>query len=66
MEVFYAMIGAVNGFVWGPVMLILILGTGLYMTLGLRFLPVRLIPEGFRLIWKGRKEDKEEGEISPF
>ncbi len=66
METIYAMIGTVNGFVWGPVMLILILGTGLYLTLGLRFLPVRLIPEGFRLLWKGRKEDKEEGEISPF
>jgi AGCS family alanine or glycine:cation symporter len=66
METVYGMIGAVNGFVWGPVMLFLILGTGLYLTLGLRFLPVRLIPEGFRLIWKGRKEGKEEGEISPF
>lgn len=66
METIYGMIGTVNGFVWGPVMLILILGTGLYLTLGLRFLPVRLIPEGFRLLWKGRKEDKQEGEISPF
>ncbi|MBU1641754.1 sodium:alanine symporter family protein [bacterium] len=66
METLYAMIGAANSFVWGPVMLILILGTGLYLTLGLRFLPVRLIPEGFKLIWKGRKEDREEGEISPF
>ncbi len=66
MEAVYSMIGAVNGFVWGPVMLVLILGTGLYLTLGLRFLPVRHIPDGFRLIWKGRKEDKKEGEISPF
>ncbi len=66
METLNAMIAAANGFVWGPVMLVLILGTGLYLTLGLRFLPVRLIPEGFRLIWKGRKEDREEGEISPF
>jgi len=66
METIYTIIGTVNGFIWGPVMLILILGTGLYLTLGLRFLPVRLIPEGFRLIWKGRKEDTQEGEISPF
>jgi len=66
MEELKAIIGAINGFVWGPVMLILILGTGLYLTFGLRFLPVRLIPEGFRLIWKGRIEGKEEGEISPF
>lgn len=66
MEAIHEIIGAVNGFVWGPVMLVLILGTGLYLTLGLRFLPVRHIPDGFRLIWRGRKEDQEEGEISPF
>jgi len=66
MEAIHSMIAAFNGFVWGPVMLILILGTGLYLSLGLRFLPVRLVPEGFRLLWRGRKEDQEEGEISPF
>ncbi len=66
METLHAMIAAANGFVWGPVMLVLILGTGLYLSMGLRFLPVRHIPEGFRLIWRGRKEDREEGEISPF
>jgi len=66
METISAIVGAINGFVWGPVMLVLILGTGLYLTFGLRFLPVRLIPEGFKLIWQGRKEGKEEGEISPF
>ena len=66
MEAIYALIGSVNSFVWGPVMLILILGTGLYLSIGLRFLPVRLIPEGFKLIWQGRKEDTQEGEISPF
>ncbi|MEN8147361.1 MAG: sodium:alanine symporter family protein [Campylobacterota bacterium] len=66
MEALHAMIGAVNGFVWGPVMLILILGTGLYLTIGLRFLPLRHIPDGFKLIWQGRKEDRQEGEISPF
>ena len=66
METISSIVGSINGFVWGPVMLVLILGTGLYLSLGLRFLPIRLIPEGFRLIWKGRKEGKEEGEISPF
>ncbi len=66
MEALHSIIGAVNGFVWGPVMLILILGTGLYLTLGLRFLPIRKISKGFSLIWQGRKEGDQEGEISPF
>ena len=60
------MIETLNGIVWGPFMLALILGTGLYLSVGLKFMPVRMVGEGFRLIFKGRKEDSKEGEISPF
>ena len=60
------MIETLNGIVWGPFMLALILGTGLYLSIGLKFMPVRMVSEGFRLIFKGRKEDSKEGEISPF
>ncbi len=57
----------INSFVWGPVMLILLLGTGLFMTLGLRFLTFRRIPQGFKKLWKGRaKREGAEGELSPF
>ncbi len=57
----------INSFVWGPVMLILLLGTGLFMTLGLRFLTFRRIPQGFKKLWKGRKtREGVEGELSPF
>lgn len=62
----YDFIGLVNGIVWGPLMLFLILGTGLYLSLGLKFMPLRMIKAGFILIYKGRVEDKKEGEISPF
>lgn len=65
-ESIYSFIGTINGIVWGPLMLALILGTGLYLSLGLKFMPIRMIAEGFRLIFKGRKEDRKEGEISPF
>lgn len=65
-ESIYSFIGIINGIVWGPLMLALILGTGLYLSLGLKFMPIRMIIEGFRLIFKGRKEDRKEGEISPF
>jgi len=60
------MIETLNGIVWGPFMLALILGTGLYLSIGLKFMPIRMISEGFRLIFQGRKEDSKEGEISPF
>ncbi len=66
MESIHNLIGTLNGIVWGPFMLALILGTGLYLSIGLKFMPIRMISEGFRLIFAGRKEDSKEGEISPF
>ncbi|MBH9306834.1 sodium:alanine symporter family protein [Pseudomonas aeruginosa] len=56
-----------NGVVWGPLMLVLILGTGLYLMLGLKFMPLVRLGVGFRLLWQGRsKDDESSGEISPF
>ncbi len=66
MENIYTFIGTINGLVWGPLMLALILGTGLFLSIGLKFMPIRMIKAGFILIFQGRKEDKKEGEISPF
>ena len=54
-----------NGLVWGVPMLVLILGVGLYLTLGLRLLTILKIPFGFRLLQRGR-QGRGEGEISPF
>lgn len=46
-------------------MLALLLGTGLYLTVGLRFMPVYKIPAAFRLLLQGR-QGKGDGDISPF
>ncbi|MEP0201861.1 MAG: sodium:alanine symporter family protein [Halioglobus sp.] len=59
------LITTVNGWAWGPVMLVLLLGTGLYLSLGLRFVTVRKIPMALRLLLQGRS-GKGEGDISPF
>ncbi len=56
----------INGFVWGPVTLILLVGTGLFLMIGLHFMPLRRIGLAFKLLWQGRKGDHDEGEISPF
>ncbi|MFP3942434.1 MAG: alanine/glycine:cation symporter family protein [Alphaproteobacteria bacterium] len=53
--------------VWGPLMLVLLLGTGIYLTIGLKFMPIRRLGAGFRLAARGRKpRPGEEGEITPF
>lgn len=60
-------VSAINGVVWGPLMLVLILGTGLFLQIGLKVLPIRKLGYGFRLLWKGRVPPRAgEGEISPF
>ncbi|ANX03430.1 alanine/glycine:cation symporter family protein [Immundisolibacter cernigliae] len=58
---------ALNGIVWGVPMIVLILGTGLYLQLRLGFMPIFKIGYGFRMVWKSRQPGAAgEGEISPF
>jgi len=59
------LISAINGIVWGPLMLLLILGTGVYLMYGLSFMPLKHIGYSFRLLWQGRQK-KGEGDIAPF
>ncbi|ORU90405.1 MAG: sodium:alanine symporter [Cycloclasticus sp. symbiont of Poecilosclerida sp. M] len=67
METLTQVLGSISSFVWGPVMLVLLLGTGMYLMLGLFFMPLRQLPTAFSLMWRGRKSDElGEGEISPF
>lgn len=67
MEFLNTLVNTINGLVWGPPMLVAILGTGLFLMLRLKFMPLSKIGAGFNLMWKGRKKDDEtSGEISPF
>ncbi|PLW66881.1 alanine/glycine:cation symporter family protein [Pseudohalioglobus lutimaris] len=59
------LIQTVNSWAWGPVMLVLLLGTGVYLSVGLRFMTLKKIPVALRLLLQGRK-GKGEGDISPF
>lgn len=54
-----------NGIVWGPAMLVLILGTGFFLMTGLRLMPLRRLGYGFRMLWGGRHSEQE-GDITPF
>ncbi len=65
MQTINDLITTINGIVWGPLMLILILGTGLYLMYGLSFMPLRRIVYSFKLLWQGRQK-KGEGDIAPF
>ncbi|MDY6993608.1 MAG: amino acid carrier protein, partial [Pseudomonadota bacterium] len=58
-------IQTLNQIVWGPPMLILILGTGLYLMLGLRLIPLRKLGYGFSRLWQGRTATGQ-GDITAF
>ncbi len=69
MEALESIIAAINGVVWGPLMLVLILGVGLFLSIGLKLLPILKLGTGFKLMWSGRTTesgDEKEGEIPPF
>ena len=65
MDIISKLIAELNGIVWGPAMLVLILGTGLYLMAGLSFMPLRHIGYGFRMLWQGRHATGD-GDIVPF
>ncbi|MBO8129315.1 MAG: sodium:alanine symporter family protein [Peptococcaceae bacterium] len=61
-------LGKIDSFVWGPAMLILLVGTGLYLSFGLGWMPIRKIGYAFKMLFAGRDKTKQEGEgeITPF
>ena len=63
MDAINAIINDINSFAWGPPMLILLGVTGIYLTFGLRFLPLRKIGYAFGLMM--RNEATGEGDIRP-
>ena len=67
MQTFTVWMSALNSLVWGPAMLVLILGTGFFLQVRLRAMPIRRIASGFRMIWQGRTGDgAQHGEVTPY
>lgn len=67
MDKFSEIVSAVDGFVWGPVMLILLVGTGVFLTIRTGFLPWRNL--GYALkstLSKEARKKKGTGDVSPF
>ena len=58
-------LNAASNLIWGPVMLVLLLGVGAYLTAGLKAMPWRKTGEAFRELWQGRRPEGE-GDITPF
>lgn len=68
MEQLKSILEAIDKAVWGPVTLILLIGTGVFLTVRLKFLPWRNLPKSLKMLFspESRKTDDGEGDISPF
>ena len=68
MEELSRIIKVVDDFVWGPVMLVLLVGTGIFLTVRLRFLPWRNLGYALKMTIskEARTTKRGTGDISPF
>lgn len=64
MEALTNIFSILGGIAWGPYMLAFIGFTGLYLIIGLKFMPIIKIPYALKLLFN-KSSDKGKGEISP-
>ena len=60
-------LNAVDDFVWGPVMLVLLVGTGIFLTIRTKALCWRNLPYAIKsVLSKEARQKKGDGDVSPF
>ena len=68
MDALQRILTAIDDVVWGPVTLVLLVGTGIFLTIRLKFIPWLRLPKALAAIVspESRKTNGKTGEISPF
>lgn len=68
MERVNEIVEAIDKFVWGPVMLVLLVGTGIFLTIRLKFLPWRNLGYALHSVLskEARTKKRGTGDVSPF
>lgn len=67
MEMFSDVLVAIRDFVWGPAMLVLLVGTGIFLTFRTNFLCWRNLPYALKsVLSKEARQKKGDGDVSPF
>lgn len=59
-------ISTIQSFVWGPAMIVLLVGTGMYLTIRLRFVQFRYIKHAVKCVTGKYDDPKEQGDITHF
>ena len=68
MERINEIVEVIDKFVWGPVMLVLLVGTGIFLTIRLKFLPWRNLGYALHSVLskEARTKKRGTGDVSPF
>jgi len=66
MQTILHFLNALNDLVWGPYMLILLVGTGCFLTVKLQFINIRKLVPAIKLAFTPGKKSDGDGDISPF
>ncbi|MEI7567989.1 MAG: sodium:alanine symporter family protein [Alcaligenaceae bacterium] len=66
MESLTILFHALGGIVWGPIMLVLLVGTGIYLTVRLFGLQIWLLPYALRMAFSRKTHPDQPGDISQF
>lgn len=61
-----AILQSVDNFIWGPPLLILLVGTGIYFTFRLGVLQIRYLPSALKMVFSKGDSKQGQGDISSF
>ena len=63
---FAQLLASIDSFIWGPPLLILLSGTGLYLTLRLGFIQIVQLPRAIKYLFSRDGAHKQRGDVSAF
>ncbi len=63
---FSEILSSIDSFIWGPPLLILLSGTGLYLTLRLGFIQIVQLPRALGYMFKREQGNGQSGDVSAF
>lgn len=66
MEAITGFLDKASGFIWGPPLLVLLVGTGIFLTVRLGFIQVRLLPYSLKQVFSRKHNKKADGDITQF
>ncbi|MEZ9304525.1 alanine/glycine:cation symporter family protein [Vibrio breoganii] len=62
----HSVLQSIDNFVWGPPLLILLVGTGVYFTFSLGLIQFRHLPTALKMVFTKSGDSKSKGDVSAF